>query len=413
MKKCGLLGEKLSHSYSPQIHGRLADYEYLLYEKTPDEVEDFLRSGEFDGLNVTIPYKKTAFALCDELSDTAKKLGNVNTIVRLPDGRLFGHNTDYFGFKYIVESSGVDISGKKTIVLGDGGASNTVCAVLRDMGAASVTVISLFSEENNYENIHRHYDAQVIVNATPVGMYPKNGSALVDLEKFGQCEGVFDLIYNPAKTALLLQAEKLGITCRNGLTMLVAQAKESAEYFSGESFDNNIIEKITAELSKEMLNIILIGMPGSGKSTIGRIIAEKTGRKFIDVDEYIVEQAGMSIPEMFAGLGEEGFRKHETSALEEVCKLSSCVISTGGGCITREENYNAVRQNGVVAWITRDIDLLPIAGRPLSATNDLNEMYQKRKPLYEKFSDFSVENMGEAEEAAERIMELYYENNGN
>lgn len=405
MKKCGLLGEKLSHSYSPQIHGRLADYEYLLYEKSPDEVEGFLRSGEFDGLNVTIPYKKTAFALCDELSDTARRLGNVNTVVRLPDGRLFGHNTDYFGFRYIVESSGVSVGGKKAIVLGSGGASGTACAVLEDLGAAQVVVISRGGEDN-YDNISRHYDAQVIVNATPVGMYPNNGRSLLDLEKFSRCEGVFDLIYNPSKTALLLQAEALGITWRNGLTMLVAQAKESAEYFCGRSMDDAVIESITAELAKEMLNIILIGMPGSGKSTIGRIIAEKTGRRFIDVDEYIVEQAGMSVFEMFAGLGEEGFRKYETAALNEVCRLSSCVISTGGGCITREENYNAVRQNGIVAWIKRDIDLLPIAGRPLSATNDLNEMYKKRKPLYEKFSDFSVENMGEAEQAAEKIMEL-------
>lgn len=412
MKKCGLLGEKLAHSYSPQIHSRLADYEYLIYEKRPDEVESFLRSGEFDGLNVTIPYKKTAFALCDELSDTAKKLGNVNTIVRLPDGRLFGHNTDYFGFDYVVKSSGISVEGKKAVVLGSGGASATVCAVLEDLGAAQVVVISRGGEDN-YDNISRHYDARIIVNATPVGMYPNNGSSLLDLEKFSECEWVCDLIYNPAKTALLLQAEALGIPCRNGLAMLVAQAKESAEYFGGEPIENSVIEKITAELSREMLNIILIGMPGSGKSTIGRIIAEKTGRRFIDVDEYIVEQAGMSVFEMFAGLGEEGFRKYETAALNEVCRLSACVISTGGGCITREENYRAVRQNGSVAWIQRDIDLLPTAGRPLSATNDLNEMYKKRKPLYEKFSDFSVENMGEAEQAAEKIMELYYENNGN
>lgn len=408
MKKCGLLGEKLSHSYSPFIHNMLCDYDYRLFEKAPEDVEDFIRSGDFDGINVTIPYKKTVFSLCDELSDAAKKLGNVNTVLRLADGRIFGHNTDYYGFAYTVTDSGISVSGKKAIVLGNGGASGTVCTVLKDLGAAEVIVISR-SGENNYENIHHHYDAQIIVNATPVGMYPHNGYRLVDLAEFTRCEGVFDLVYNPAKTALLLDAEKLGIPHRNGLAMLVAQAKESAEYFSGTKIEDSLIDKITSKLATDMKNIILVGMPGCGKSTLGKAVADMTGRQFIDADESIVEREQMSIPEIFAKSGEEGFRKAETEALADICKKSSCVIATGGGCVTRDENYPLLHQNGTIIWIQREIESLPTDGRPLSQSGNLEKMYEVRRPMYKKFADHIIENSGDVKDIAEQILKLIEE----
>ena len=402
MKKCGLLGEKLSHSYSPAIHNMMCDYDYRLFEKSPDEVEDFIKHGDFDGINVTIPYKKTVFALCDELSDAAKKLGNVNTVVRLPDGRIFGHNTDYYGFRYALALCGINVEGKKVIVLGDGGASGTVCAVLRDLGAAKINVISLFTEDN-YENIDRHYDAQIIINATPVGMYPHNGKKLVELSNFTRCEGVFDLIYNPSKTALLLDAERLGIRHANGLAMLVAQAKESAEYFGGEKIDDGVIAKITEKLFSDMKNIILVGMPGCGKSTAGHALAEALGREFIDADEYITAREQITIPEIFERSGEEGFRKCETEALGEVCKKSSCVIATGGGCVTREENYPLLHQNGTIVWIKRDICALPTDGRPLSQSGKLEAMYETRRPMYESFCDICIENDSDIDTLVSRV----------
>ena len=408
MKKCGLLGEKLSHSYSPFIHNMLCDYDYRLFEKAPEDVEDFIRSGDFDGINVTIPYKKTVSSLCDELSDAAKKLGNVNTVLRLANGRIFGHNTDYYGFAYTVTDSGISVSGKKAIVLGNGGASGTVCTVLKDLGAAEVIVISR-SGENNYENIHRHYDAQIIVNATPVGMYPHNGCRLVDLAEFTRCEGVFDLVYNPAKTALLLDAEKLGIPHRNGLAMLVAQAKESAEYFSGTKIEDSLIDKITSKLAADMKNIILVGMPGCGKSTLGKAVADMTGRQFIDADENIVEREQMTIPEIFSKSGEEGFRKAETEALADICKKSSCVIATGGGCVTRNENYPLLHQNGTIIWIQREIESLPTDGRPLSQSGNLEKMYEIRRPMYEQFADYIIKNSGDIQDIADQILKLIEE----
>lgn len=409
MKKCGLLGERLSHSYSPQIHGMLGGYEYRLFEKTPDEAEDFIRHGDFDAVNVTIPYKKTAFRLCDRLSDSAKRLGNVNTLIKNPDGTLFGHNTDFYGFSYTVNSSGIKVAGKKAIVLGSGGASATVCAVLRDLGAAGVTVISR-GGENSYDNLNRHFDAEIIVNATPVGMYPNNGGRLIRLEDFEKCCGVFDLIYNPDKTALLLDAERLGIPFSNGLTMLVAQAKESAEYFGGGKIEDSVIKSVVRKLSAGMKNIILIGMPGCGKSSVGRAAAALSGREFIDADEYISAKESTPVPELLRKFGEDKFRRIESDALSEICKKSSCVIATGGGCVTRPENYPILHQNGIIVRLMRDIDLLPTDGRPLSSGTNLHDMYARRRPMYERFADFTVDNGQDIDAAAKKILECAYEN---
>lgn len=405
--QCGLLGEKLGHSYSPQIHHILGEYTYSLFEKQPHELEDFLRNGEFKGLNVTIPYKKSVIPFCDSLSDRANRLGAVNTIVRKDNGTLVGHNTDYFGFSSMVEQCGIDVRGKKALVLGSGGASNTAVAVLQELGA-DVIVISR-SGENNYNNISLHRDASVIVNATPVGMYPKTGVSPVDLTIFQQLEAVLDLIYNPARTQLLLDAEKLGIPCMNGLWMLIAQAWESSQWFTGETLDSALIADIYCLLLRQMENIVLVGMPGCGKSTIGKLLANDLGKLFVDADAEIEKTAGCSIPEIFASQGEEGFRKIETSVLEKLGKRSGLVIATGGGCVTRNENYPLLHQNGTIVWIKRSIDQLPTNGRPLSQQGSLYDMYQTRHPMYRSFADLSIENSQSAPSAVEDLISLLEE----
>lgn len=405
--KCGLLGRKLGHSYSPQIHNLLGDYSYVLFEKEPEELENFLKNGDFSGLNVTIPYKKEVIPYLSELSPTAQKMGCVNTVLRRSDGTLYGHNTDYFGFTSLVRHAGLSVAGKKVLVLGSGGASNTAVAALKDLGASPVVISR--SGENNYQNLHRHTDAAAIVNTTPVGMYPNTGVSPIDLGLFPHLEGVLDVIYNPARTQLLLDAEKLGIPRENGLWMLVAQAKEAAEVFTGEKISDEVIEKIYRQLSHQMKNIVLIGMPGCGKTTIGTLLAEKLGRTLADADEKIIALAGKSIPEIFTQEGESVFRNWETQALTELGKQSSLVIATGGGCVTQKRNYPLLHQNGYLVWLERDWSKLPTDGRPLSQANDLGKMYAARKPLYEAFADIQVENTDTPEETVQKILDALEE----
>lgn len=404
MLKCGLLGRKLGHSYSPAIHGMLSDYSYELFEREPEQLEDFLLHGDWNGINVTIPYKKSVLPYCRELSPLAKEIGSVNTIVRRPDGSLFGDNTDAYGFESLVKKSGIDVRGKKALVLGSGGASVTVVAVLKRLGAGSVTVISR-SGEDNYDNIQKHADARIIVNTTPLGMYPNNGQAAVDLKTFPDCEGVLDAVYNPARTALLLQAERLGIPCAGGLYMLVAQAKRACEIFTGSSIPDSEIERIEKVLSAQMQNIILIGMPSSGKSTIAAALGEKLGRPVYEADTLIEEEAGMDIPAIFAGHGEEYFRKLETQVLRKLGAMSGAIISTGGGCVTREENYAPLHQNGRMIWLLRDTDKLDRTGRPVSLRSDLNELYARREPMYARFADLKADNNGSIEDTLAQILE--------
>ena len=403
MKHCGLLGRKLGHSYSPAIHAFLGDYSYELFEKEPEELGDFLRGGGFDAINVTIPYKKDVIPCLDELSPVAKKLGAVNTIVRRPDGKLSGHNTDYYGFRSMLEHSRLDCRGRKVLVLGSGGASVTVCAVLEEFGA-NVVVISR-SGENHYRNLHLHSDAAIIVNTTPVGMYPHVGESPVDLALFPKLEGVLDIIYNPARTRLLLDAEKRGLVTMNGLWMLVAQAKEAAEWFTGSKLDDGLIASIHSDLRRHMENFILIGMPGCGKSTVAAHLAKLTHRegKVVDADSEIEKKAGKTIPEIFAQDGEAVFRALETQVLEELGKQSGLILATGGGCVTRPENYPLLHQNGILIWLQRDTALLPTEGRPLSQQTRLEEMYQVRKPLYQAFADCAVQNNRSPEETALEI----------
>lgn len=405
MLKCGLLGEKLGHSYSPQIHSMLADYEYKLFEKSPEELEDFLKSGEFDGLNVTIPYKKSVMPYCAELSPTAAQIGSVNTIVRRSDGSLYGDNTDAFGFENLIVHNGIEVKSKKALVLGTGGASVTAQAVLKNLGASEVVVISRKGEDN-YENIVKHADAEIIANTTPVGMYPNNGKAAVDLTQFPKLSGVLDVVYNPARTALLLQAEKLCIPCAGGLYMLVSQAKRSCELFTGKSIPDSEIDRIERVLSHQMQNIVIIGMPGSGKTAVSTMLAERLGRKIFDTDTIVSEKAGMTIPEIFAAQGEAGFRKLETEATAEVGKLSGNIISTGGGVVTVADNYELLHQNGVIVWIERDTNKLARDGRPISLSSDLNELYAARLPLYERFADIKADNNGDINDTVNAIMEM-------
>lgn len=403
--QCGLLGARLGHSYSPRIHSLLAGYTYGLCEKQPEELADFLKSGRFSGMNVTIPYKKAVIPFCAALSPRAEALGAVNTLVRREDGSLIGHNTDYFGFSYMVEKSGLSVSGKKCLVLGSGGASATACAVLRALDA-HVIVISR-SGADNYTNLSRHRDASLIVNTTPVGMYPNTGESPVALSQFPHLEGVLDVVYNPARTRLLLDAEALGIPAMNGLWMLVAQAKESAEWFTGRKISNDEIPRIHAILRREMENIILIGMPGSGKSTVGAALAAETGKRFVDADDEIVRAAGMPIPEIFARQGEPGFRALETQVLARLGKESGLVIATGGGCVTRPENAPLLRQNGSVFWLRRALEKLPTEGRPLSQAGSLREMEAVRTPLYEAFSDHPIDNNAAVSETVRSILEVW------
>ena len=399
--KFGLLGRKLGHSYSPMIFDLMGGYTYLLHERELDGIEGLLRNEPFDGLNVTIPYKKDVIPFLDEVDELAQRLGSVNTEVKR-DGHLAGHNSDYYGFTSMVHRSGIEVAGKKVLVLGSGGASVTVVAVLQDMGA-QVVIISR-SGENNYENLHLHSDARVIVNTTPVGMYPNTGKAPLDLTQFPHLEGVLDLIYNPARTQLLLDAEKMGIPAMNGLWMLVAQAKKSAEWFMDRELPDSLISNIHHMLRDKMENIALIGMAGCGKSTIGKLLAEQTGKLFVDADEEIVKLAGKSIPEIFSEDGEEAFRAYETQVLGELGKKSGLIIATGGGCVTREQNYPLLHQNSRIVWLQRDSALLPTDGRPLSQKTNPAVLYEQRKPLYATFADAVVENDSTPEECAKRII---------
>ena len=401
---CGLLGEKLGHSYSPAIHAMLADYDYRLYEKTPAELEDFLLRGEWDGLNVTIPYKKAVIPCCAELSETAKRCGSVNTLIRLPGGGIRGENTDAYGFAYLLRSLGFDPAGKKAVIFGSGGAAATVRAVLEARGAREIVTLSRRGQDN-YDHLDRHSDAQLVVNATPVGMFPHNGEAAASLSSFENCEAVADLIYNPARSTLLMEAEARGLPCVNGLGMLVAQAKRSCELFLGAAIPDGEVARIEDELARGMGNIILIGMPGCGKSTIARLLAEKTGRELRESDTLIEREAGLPIPEIFRREGEEGFRSRETAALTALGKLSGKVIATGGGCVTREENYPPLHQNGVIVRLLRDPGKLPKEGRPISLRSDLGELYEQRRPYYERFADFAVSNDGTPEETVRAILE--------
>lgn len=411
--KSGLLGGRLGHSFSPEIHRRIGEltgkpYEYKLYEKEPEEIEEFLKNGDWDGLNVTIPYKETVMAYCDELSEEARAIGAVNTLVRR-GGRIIGYNTDYTGFRKSLEQNGVTVRGARTMVLGSGGASKAVCHVLKDMGAACVKLVSR-SGELNYENLSQHKDAEILVNTTPVGMYPNTGEAAVFPGTFPSLKWAVDIIYNPLRTNFLCQAKKAGINYMSGLAMLVLQAVAASEIFWGEKISASVGRQIERELSAEKENIVLIGMPGVGKTTTGTALASELGRPFYDIDEMIVSMAGKSIPEIFAEDGEDAFRQAESEAAGELSKVTGAVIACGGGVVNREENYYTLAENGHIVFLNRDISLLPMDGRPVSQAVPLERLYRIRLPLYRSWCDDEIEITGNSpEETAAHIMDMLQE----
>ena len=410
-KVYGLLGRKLGHSWSPSIHGALGLEGYRLIELEPEELPAFLARPDIGGLNVTIPYKRDVMPLCDEIDAAAQAIGSVNTLVRRADGKLCAWNTDAVGFRWMAARAGISLAGKKVVILGSGGASLTAQAVAKLEQAGEVVVISR-NGENNYDNLHRHADAQIVVNCTPVGMYPAVGEAPLDLRSFPACEGVLEMIYNPRRTALLLQAEELGIPCSDGLPMLVAQAKAAEEHFFDKTIPDSENERILAMLRKETANIVLIGMPGCGKSTVGEALARLTGREAIDIDRRIEERAGKSIPEIFAQDGEAAFRELERQETAEAGKLSGRIILTGGGVVKDERNYASLHQNGRIYHLLRDLELLPTDGRPLSQTTALAALWEQRAPLYAWFRDALIENDGSVEETALAIWRDFCENSG-
>lgn len=405
--KYGLLGEKLPHSHSPKIHGLLGNRDYSLFEKEKEEVASFLSEREFDGINVTIPYKQTVMPLCDVLDGAAIEIGAVNTVVNC-DGKLFGCNTDFDGFIFMCNRAKIDMKDKKVLILGSGGTSHTAKAAAEKLGAREIIIASR-SGDINYQNLYdKASDAEIIIHTTPVGTYPNIGEKLVDLKKFSNLSGVCDVVYNPLRTRLICEAESLGIPCTGGLTMLVAQAAFADKYFRGKNHSGGEIVDIVKRVQSELENIVLIGMPGCGKSAAGKVLSKMLGRELLDVDSLIVERAKASIPEIFENHGEGYFRDLETAVTKDIAKRSGVIISCGGGTPLREENRTALHQNGKVFYIKRNLSDLAKNGRPLSqGDNAVEKLYEARKGIYESFADRIIEPCATVEECAEKIIEEF------
>lgn len=404
----GLIGRKLGHSYSVPIHKALGNADYKLYEMEPDEIEAFVKNPSLGGINVTVPYKLEVMKYLDEISPEAKEIGAVNTVVNR-DGRLIGYNTDKDGFLQMLKVSGISPTGKKVMIFGGGGASKTAQYCSRLLGAESITVIDVL--DNTPENLAKYSDTQIIINCTPVGMKPNYLKSPVELDMFPECEGVVDVIYNPLRTKLVMQAEQKGIPAVGGLIMLTAQAKRAHELFFDTRVDDGFSAKFASSLARENENIVLIGMPGSGKSVVGKILEQRTGRPRYEVDTLISQRAGMSIPDIFDRYGEDGFRRIESDVINEVSRQNGSIIVTGGGVVTKEENYFPLKQNSRIYRITRDVNSLATNGRPLSKDLDtLKRMEQIRNPMYERFADVTVENNSTLDDLCDRILEEFNEN---
>ena len=406
MARYGLIGEKLGHSYSKEIHETLG-YGYDLWEVAPEELGAFMERADFEGINVTIPYKKEVMRYLDEVSDTAERLGAVNTVYK-KSGRLIGTNTDYAGLKYTAKRAGIDLKGKNVLVLGGtGGAGGMARVLAEDEGAARVDIASRRSGPGtvSYDDLPR--DTQIVINATPAGMYPDTDAVPADISVFDALEGLIDIIYNPLRTSLRQQAEKAGARTAGGLPMLVRQATEAAGYFRGGDFSGET-EKILRRLEKEMENIVLIGMPGCGKSSIAKKAARRLGRDVKDIDREITARYGRTPAEIIERDGEEAFRDIESLVIADIAKEKSLVIATGGGAVKRSENIDALKRNGRVFLIDREMSKLSTKGRPLSRGDGLKKLYRERMPLYRAAADVTVKNDGESfAPAAQKIIKEY------
>ena len=394
----GLIGARLGHSYSKIIHEKIADYTYtLLPLPTEAEARAFFEKREFAAVNVTIPYKQMVIPCCDEVDPRAKAIGAVNTVVNR-GGKLYGYNTDYAGFAYLAKAHGVDFAGKTVLVLGTGGTHATVSAVCRDGGAKEILTASRTGKDGalTYEQAAARSDVQIVVNTTPCGMYPQTGQCLLDIAALPHLQAVLDVVYNPFATELVLRAKDKGLAAAGGFEMLVAQAVYAAEYFTGRALDcETLIPKISRELQKELQNVVLIGMPGCGKSTVGAVLAQKLGKTFVDADAEIERRTGKAIPDIFAQEGEEAFRRYEADVIADLTRQNRQVIACGGGVVKTPQNLHALRQNGPVLWVQRPIEKLATAGRPLSKGGEaLRRMEHERLPLYRAAATGTVCNDG-------------------
>ena len=408
----GLIGEKLGHSFSKDIHERIADYTFDLIPLSKEEFKTFMEKKEFTALNVTIPYKKDVIPYLDEMDEHAKAIGAVNTIVNR-DGKLKGYNTDFTGFLYMVKKHNVHMEGKKVLIIGNGGASAAIQAVVQHESAGSMVIVDVVPGNGaiSYDEMFSsHLDAEIIINTSPIGMYPRIGNAPIDISMFHKCEAVLDVIYNPILTRLCFEAQEMDIKRVNGLEMLIAQAKQSVEFFLDKSIDDQIIDDIYQDMLRERCNIVLIGMPSAGKTTIGKMLEDRMQKEFIDLDDVIIEKAGKSIPEIFEESGEAGFRAIETEAAIEVSKLNNKIIATGGGTIKHKVNMDYLRQNGITIFIDRDVDKLISSdpNRPLSKSTDaLEKMHAERLPLYQKYAAYVAVNNSDIESTVTEIEEAY------
>ena len=407
MKKYGCIGKKLTHSFSREIHSRLADYKYDLIELSEDEIRPFLQKKDFEAVNVTIPYKQTVIPYLDSISDIAERIGAVNTIVNR-DGKLYGYNTDYYGMKALIERVGVSLKGKKVLILGTGGTSKTATVVAADIGASEILSVSRSKSDvciDYNEAISLHSDAQIIINTTPSGMYPDCESCPIDISAFNRLDGVIDVVYNPLTTNLVLNAKEKGIKAEGGLYMLVMQAVYAVEKFLDVEISQDVAERVFSEILATKENVVLTGMPGSGKSTVGRLI-DLAGFDFIDTDTEIEKRCGCSIKELIATKGERYFRDLETEVIRDVSAMNSRIISTGGGTVLREENVRALKRNGKLFFIdAKPSRLVATDDRPLSDTKDkLVKLYNERINIYRSTADVIVPDMETPASEAEYIL---------
>ena len=408
--KFGLLGRTLGHSFSPRIHSALGNTNYELFEREPSQLQEFFADPELQGINITIPYKVNALEACDVVDPRAERIGCVNTMVR-KDGKWYGYNTDYDGFVFTLQHAGIDVSGKECIILGDGASSATVHVALEDLGAKNIVHLSrktapFYGDAPNY-----YETAQIIINCTPIGMYPHNPANLIDITQFSKLEGVVDLIYNPRRTILLLQAEMMEIPHCDGLPFLVAQGVEAANHFQGESFGTKEIEQILRDMRREKENIILIGMPGVGKTTVGKALGEEMGRTCVDVDHELEKEIG-DISTYITEQGEAAFREKEAEMIAKFGTQTGLIISTGGGCVTVPKNFAHLRQNGRIYQLTQPVENLSTSGRVLSSggIERLRELEATRTPMYESFAQCIVKHNRNAPETVAAILEDFEAN---